>query len=144
MYYHISGFADSRNQIKTELRSVTKIVMNHLIKVFLYPNVQEQNHWKREIAQSLNDIAKQKGKNRFPTAKFLLQNTWEIYKDTLSTRLPVIIESIEETPINYDINNVYKAIHDYFNWLCDELSKTGIVRYNIIYSKIEELRSKYF
>ena len=60
MYYHISGFADSRNQIKTELRSVTKIVMNHLIKVFLYPNVQEQTHWKREIAQSLNDIAKQR------------------------------------------------------------------------------------
>lgn len=51
MYYPISRFADSRNQIKTELRSVTKIVMNHLIKVFLYPNVQEQNHWKREIAQ---------------------------------------------------------------------------------------------
>lgn len=68
-----------------------------------------------------------------------------IYKDTLSTRLPVFIESIEETPINYDINNVYKAIHDYFNWLCDELSKKiDIVRYNIIYSKIEELRSKYF
>jgi hypothetical protein len=80
MYYHISGFADSRNQIKTELRSVTKIVMNHLIKVFLYPNVQEQNHWKREIAQSLNDISKQKGKNRFPTAKFLLQNTWEFIR----------------------------------------------------------------
>lgn len=80
MYYHISGFADSRNQIKTELRSVTKIVMNHLIKVFLYPNVQEQTHWKREIAQSLNDIAKQKGKNRFTTAKFLLQNTWEFIR----------------------------------------------------------------
>lgn len=65
MYYHISEFADSRNQIKTELRSMTKTVMNHLIKVFLYPKVQEQNHWKREIAQSLNDIAKQKGKTDF-------------------------------------------------------------------------------
>lgn len=29
-----------------------------------------------------------------------------IYKDTLSTRLPVFIESIEETPINSDNMNI--------------------------------------
>ena len=48
MYLCVRSFADTRSQIRSDLRGVTKVVMNHLIKVWLYPNVQKQNHWKRK------------------------------------------------------------------------------------------------
>lgn len=56
MYLYVRAFADKKSQIKSDLRGATKVVMNHLIKVWLYPEVREQNHWKKEIAQTLNDF----------------------------------------------------------------------------------------
>lgn len=143
MYLYVRAFADKKSQIKSDLRGATKVVMNHLIKVWLYPEVREQNHWKQEIAQTLNDLPKLKGTNKYPKFEFLIENTFNVYEDTLERRAEVIIESIEESPILFEFNNLYSAIEEYFVWICTELSKSGIVRYNDIYLKIEELRSKY-
>lgn len=141
MYLYVRGFADSRSQIKSDLRGATKVVMNHLIKIWLYPNVQEQNHWKKEVAQSLNDVPKLKGKNRYPNYKFLMDNTWKIYEDGLYDRIQVIVDSIAETPIQFDIDDIYSAVHRYFQWICEELSNRGIVKYSEIYNQIEIIRN---
>lgn len=144
MYLYVRGFADTRSQIKSDLRGVTKVVMNHLIKVWLYPDVQEQNHWKKEIAQALNDVPKVKGKNKYPDYRFLIQNTWNVYEDSLDDRVDVIISSMREDPIPFDFEDLYRAMSDYFNWICFKLSEKGIVRYSDIYETLEELRNKHF
>lgn len=143
MYVYVRGFADSRSQIKSDLRSAAKIVLNHLIKVWLYPTAQEQNHWKQEIAQSLNDVPKLKGRNRYPDYRFLIQNTWNVYEDSLEDRVDVIISSIEEAPIAFDFDDLYRAISDYFDWICFRLTEKGIVKYSDIYEEIESLRRSY-
>lgn len=144
MYIYVKAFADKKSQLKSDLRGATKVVMNHLIKVWLYPKVREQNHWKKEVAQTLNDIPKLKSTNKYPKFEFLIENTFNVYEDTLDRRAEVIIENIDETPILFEFNNLYNAIEEYFSWICTELSRFGIVRYNDVYSKIEELRLKYF
>lgn len=144
MYLYVRSFADTRSQIKSYLRGATKVVMNHLIKVWLYPEVQEQNHWKKEIAQALNDIPKVKGKNKYPDYRFLIQNTWNVYEDSLEDRVDVIISSMKEDPTPFDFENIYRAMSDYFDWICFRLSEKGIVRYSDIYDEIEEIRMIYF
>ena len=144
MYLYVRSFADTRSQIKSDLRGVTKVVMNHLIKVWLYPNVQEQNHWKKEIAQALNDVPKVKGRNRYPDYRFLIQNTWNIYEDSLYDRVDVIISSMKEDPIPFDFEDLYQAMSDYFDWICYRLSEKGIINYSDIYDEIEKLRKTYF
>lgn len=144
MYLYVKAFADKKSQIKSDLRGATKVVMNHLIKVWLYPEVREQNHWKKEIAQTLNDLPKLKGTNKYPKFGFLIENTFDVYEDTLNRRTEVVIENIDELPILFEFDDLYSAIEEYFVWICTELSKSGIVIYSDVYLKIEELRSKYF
>ena len=144
MYLYVRGFADSRSQIKSDLRGATKVVMNHLIEIWLYPNVQEQNHWKKEVAQSLNDVPKTKGRNKFPDYRFLIQNTWNVYEDALSNRVEVIISSMRADPIPFDFEDLYVAMSEYFDWICLRLSEKGIIKYSDIYETIEDLRNKYF
>lgn len=144
MYLYVRGFADSRGQIKSDLRGVTKVVMNHLIKIWIYPDVQEQNHWKQEVAQALNDVPKLKGKHKYPDYKFLIQNTWNVYEDNIEDRADVIISSMNENPVHFDFNDLYYALAEYFDWICIRLSEKGIVRYADIYNKIEELREAFF
>ena len=144
MYLYVRAFADKKSQIKSDLRGATKVVMNHLIKVWLYSEVREQKHWKKEIAQTLNDIPKLKSTNKYPKFEFLIENTFNVYEDTLDRRTEVIIENIDESPILFEFDDLYDAIEEYFVWICTELSKFGIVRYSDVYLKIEELRSKYF
>lgn len=144
VYLYIRGFADSRSQVKSDLRGVTRVVMNHLIKVWLYPQVQEQNHWKREIAQALNDVPKLKGSKKYPDYNFLIRNTWKIYEDSLADRIQSIIDDMEEDHIDTDHHTLYLAISDYFKWICTQLSNRGIIQYSEIYQMIEELRNKHF
>ena len=144
MYLYVRSFSDSRSQIRSDLRGATKVVLNHLIKIWLYPDVQEQNHWKKEVAQALNDVPKTKGRNKYPDYKFLIRNTWDVYEDALDDRIDVIISSIHESPIPFDFNDIYNAMSEYFDWIAFRLSEKGIVRYSDIYDKIEELRTRFF
>lgn len=144
MYRYIKSFADTSSQIKSDLRGSTRVVMNHLIKIWLYPSAREQNHWKSEVAHALNDVPKMKGKNRFPKFEFLMKNTWNVYEDSLENRIDAIMSDMKETPIEFDSENLYYSIHDYFSWICENLSKSGIVTNTKVYEEIEKLRSIWF
>lgn len=144
MYKYIKSFADTSSQIKSNLRGSTKVVMNHLIKIWLFPSAREQNHWKSEVAHALNDVPKQKGRNKFPKTEFLMKNTWNVYNDSLTNRIDAIISDMSETPIPFDYDNIYYAMHDYFVWICENLSKYGIISNSKIYEEIEHIRDIWF
>ena len=144
MKIYVRSFAESKSQLRSDLRSVTKEVINHLIKIFLYPNAKEQRHWKQEVATFFNDMPKLKNSKKYPKADFLYENTWDVFKETTDNRIANIIDTMTEDPIETSYEDVYNAIQTYFLWICGELSKYGIVRNNDIYQKIEDIREIYF
>lgn len=144
MYLYVRGFADNAKQIKIDLRGATKVVLNHLIEIWLYPNVVEQIKWKSEVAHALNDIPKLKGKHKYPSDKFIFKNSWDVYRDTINNRIEFVIQNIQETPIEFETSRVYDALEEYFVWISNRLSEKGLVAYPDIYTKIEKIRKEYF
>lgn len=144
MKIYIRSFAESKSQLRSDLRAVTKQVINHLIKIFLYPKANEQSHWKQEVAVLLNDIPKLKNSKKYPKADFLYNNTWNVFKETTANRIANIVDMMNEEPIEASYEDIYNAIQTYFLWICDRLSKSGIVRNDEIYQKIEDIREVYF
>lgn len=131
---------DTYEKIKDQAENITE----HLIKVFLWPNVQEVNHWKREIYANLYRSPKLKTNNKFPKYEALMYCTWDTTEDVIYEWSQGIIDGMEETPIEFDYSALRSAIHDYYDWLCRNLSSSGLVTPKGVYSKIQELQSKYF
>lgn len=131
---------DTYEKIKDQAENTTE----HLIKVFLWPNVQEINPWKREVYASLHRAPKSKTNNRFPKYDALMYCTWDTTEDVIYEWSQGIIDGMTEIPIEFEYSSLRSAIHDYYDWLCRNLSSTGLVTPAGVYSKIEELQTKYF
>lgn len=144
MIDQIFAFSRSRVDVFSKLADNSENVIDHLIKVFLWPDVREQYHWKQEIWNFIRSVPKLKSSNKFPSYKQIKNAIWDSYEDVIYDHIELWIDEIKETPIPFDYEDVYHAIEEYMSWLADVLSEKGVVRSSQVYSKIEELRSKYF
>lgn len=143
MFMYIYSWARSNADTFRKIEDASEEIIVHLIKVFLFPNVQERNHWKKEIWSFLPRISKLKSTNKFPTDKQLCKALWNSYEDVIFDYIPVILEDMEELPITIDRKCIYYAIQDYMKWLATELSQKGIVSNTAVSIKIESIQNKY-
>lgn len=144
MKIYIRSFALNKREIRSDLRAAADVVIEHLIKIFLYPRLQEQNHWKQEIAAALKKVPRLKSSNKFPDASFIVDSSWMVWEDQFDRFVEVIKEEMKEMPESINNNILYDAIDEYFQWLSKELSKYGSVMSNNIYNEIDYLQNKYF
>ena len=140
----IFAFSRSRTDVFSKLADNSENVIDHLIKVFLWPDVQKQAKWKSEIWNFIKSVPKLKSSNRFPSSKQIKKEIWNSYEDVIYEHIGLWIDEISEEPILFDYKDVYNAIEEYMAWLANTLSEKGVVRSSEVYSKIEDLRSKYF
>lgn len=144
MKTRIFAFSRSTKDTYEKIKDQAENITEHLIKVFLWPNVQEVNHWKKEIYASLYRSPKLKTNNKFPKYEALMYCTWDTTEDVIYEWSQGIMNGMVETPIQFEYPYLRSAIHDYYDWLCRNLSSTGLVTPKGVYSKIEELQGKYF
>lgn len=90
MKRYIRSFAVTKREVQADLRAAAKVIIEHLIKIFLYPDAQEKGHWKREVAAALNDVPKMKGSNKLLKAKFILDSSWMAWEDIFDAKVAVV------------------------------------------------------
>lgn len=106
MKIRIRAFSKPQKDIMSKLDSATPAVIRHLMKVWLWPNADSQNKWQNEVWSNLNKVDKLKSNNRYPSAEFILNNTWVLNNGTISDRVLVLMEDMKELPIRFKINNL--------------------------------------
>lgn len=139
MERYVLGFSRLRKDSIQKIEDMSSELISHLIKVFMWPNVEECNGWKQEIYSFMHSIPKMKPNNRYPKAQDIFKWIWEPYGDTIYDRIPVICRDIYETPQVMNNELIYNAIQEYMMWLSRELSVQGLVSRTDIYSKLGEL-----
>ena len=144
MKRYIRSFAVTKREIQADLRASAKIVIEHLIKIFLYPDAQENNHWKREVAAALSDVPKMKGSSKLPKSKFILDSSWMAWEDLFDRKVKVVKEDMVEEAKPITTDKLYIAFDHYFKWISCELSQYGSVSYSSIYREIGYLQQTYF
>lgn len=138
-------FTDTNQEIKRKIHDSSDHIMEHLIKIWIFPNHDTVDHWKREVVGFLNKVPKTKNSKKYPSKEFILKNSWNVYEDILDNIIISAIDEVEDaTPIWFDESDIYKGIFEYFDWLSDELSTKGIILRQDAYAKIEEIGDKLF
>lgn len=116
--------ADNK-MIKNKLESRTPQIIEHIIKLCLYPNNESVNHWKREVWAAIHVVQKQKRTNKFPSSKFIFEATWGTDGDMLDQFIQIVMS--EYSKVEYDLVSIQSCCIKYFTWLSKKLAAYGFV-----------------
>lgn len=143
MKVYIRAFSSRRNEIRQELRNISKEIDKHIIKLLIYPNNSLVDHWKHEIWTFQNDIDRLKGTNKYPSSQFIF-DALSVHNDIVGN-LVLIVKETEYKLDSQDISEgaAAAALEEYQKWLADNLSKYGIVRHKDVENKLDEIMNKY-
>lgn len=137
----IFGFANRKSDIAAMIEENTRELIQHLIKLWIFPDAKDCNHWKQEVYNFLYRVPRLKRSNKFPSKKFILNNTIVVNKDNISALLRIVItdykNQYEQKKSEY--STMEEHILLYFDWLAEELSINGKVARNDVYAKLSEL-----
>lgn len=137
----ILGFATRRSDIAAAIEENTRELITHLIKLWIFSDVEDCDHWKQEVYNFLHRVPRLKGSKKFPSKKFILNNTIEINRSNISALLRIVITDYGDcyTQQQKLYPTMELRIDFYFEWLADELSRYGQVARNDVYAKLSEL-----
>lgn len=137
----IFGFANRKSDIAAMIEENTRELIQHLIKLWIFPDAKDCNHWKQEVYNFLYRVPRLKRSNKFPSKKFILDNTIVVNKDNISALLRIVItdykNQYEQKKSEYSTMEEHVLL--YFDWLAEELSINGKVARNDVYAKLSEL-----
>lgn len=137
----IFGFANRKSDIAAMIEENTRELIQHLIKLWVFPDAKDCNHWKQEVYNFLYRVPRLKRSNKFPSKKFILNNTIVVNKDNIAALLRIVItdykNQYEQKKSEY--STMEEHILLYFDWLAEELSINGKVARNDVYAKLSEL-----
>lgn len=149
MRIFVTEFADSKREIERHLNDVTEPIIEHLFKIYCFPNDINRHHWAMEIYSFLNKVKKLTGSNRLPTAKQIYNWTYFKWKDLITDEkfmsrwLKGTQKHYNEIPQELDVAVVCEQFdyicEQYFKWLAYELSNYSYVYSDDIEDKINEL-----
>lgn len=137
----ILGFATKKSDVAAMIEENTRELIQHLIKLWLFPDAKDCNHWKQEVYNFLCRVPRLKRSNKFPSKKFILDNTINVNRDNISTLLRIVITDYGDCYAQQQklYSTMELHIDFYFEWLADELSRYGQVARNDVYAKLHEL-----
>lgn len=138
MKRYVYAMSKSKSDLGDYFESRTRPVIEHLIKLYLYPGHESTIHWRREVANFLNSTDTLKGSHKLPTARFILHNTIDVH-------LPFIQSYARQVVYEYGGSSYWPAeldalstnIKNYFVWIANRLSKEPQVSYPEIYEWLE-------
>lgn len=143
MKIYVKASAMKKKDLADDLQDVTIPIIQHLLKLYLFPNAEEKMHWRREVAKLLRGVPKLKAKHKRPSANFIFENTYLMFSYRIKEFVDdVIADEYTLTPDNYKFQNIDWAVNiieEYFDWLSNQLSTYGVITLPTIYSKLEEL-----
>lgn len=134
--------AMSKNQMKlaSDLEDVTRPIVEHLIKLRLYPNTEFVTHWRSEIASFLCEVPVFKHNKHLPSAEFIVNNTIGVDYMLIRNLISVVISNMDSLiPAPFDYDELVDDIVRYFKWLATNLSKTGKIARNTIFEMLKNL-----
>ena len=139
MYRYVIGMSDKRSEIRNQLKYSGEQVALHLIKLAIYPDAQERNHWKQEVYAFLHKVPKFKKTNKWPEQEFIFE-ALSVYDDVVDNLVLEVYDDEESlTPSEVPTKKLEDMLVTYHAWAAHELSKNGILRRQEVYDKIDEL-----
>lgn len=127
MKLYIRGFSRNQDYEYDKIADMSDQIDEHIIRLLIFPHNFYEEHWMKEIWKFLYRVHKLKGKNKYPSKKFIF--------DALSGNMDIIENLIPAvktkennlTPEDAKLEDILYVADGYHKWLSERLSTKGAV-----------------
>ncbi len=140
----ILGHAKKLSDIGAEIEESTQPIVQHLAKLYLFPESRDVDHWREEVATFLNSVPLRKGKNKLPSAQFIYKNTFEANEAYIAQYYNVVCVDYvsDDNPVTRQprsINDFVNKVKLYYIWLSNNLSRFRVLPNLEIKNELKDL-----
>lgn len=126
--------------IGADLDSKGQRVIDHLIKLYLYPDSKYVNHWKQEVYNFIHSVDSIKGKHKTPSDTFIYDNIYGKYNiNYTNNSINAILDDYGDPDFDFDFDDIHQFISNYVKWLSVELNQKEVISRKSIYSELDSL-----
>ncbi len=134
----ITCMSKPKSSVAAGLEQRTRQICLHLIKLHLYPENESCNHWRREVANQLNEVDRLKKSNKYPSSQFIYDNTYKLHKKYISKYIAGVLMDYGDSIYDVDEYLISDKVRFYFVWISERLSKDGWISYSEIYEHLKQ------
>ena len=140
MKIYISAMSMDRGDLRSWIESHTKQTIIALAQLYVFPS-GPRVHWREEVWSKFSEIHRLKPRNKLPSAKLILDNSYEVYKNQLMNLIQHAIDKeTKYIPItNIDESEFRLIVHDYFLWLANKLSQNDYLIKAEVLERLDQL-----
>ena len=140
MKMYISAMSMYRGDLKDWIEDHTYQVIVALGQLYLFPT-GNRVHWRKEVWEKFSRMHTLKPGRKLPSAQFILDNSYGIYKSKMLSILQYVIDKESDyTPISdIDDERFRLIVQDYFLWLANYLSQYDILHKVDVLSELDGL-----
>ena len=97
------------------------------------------NHWRKEVWNFFHSVPKLKSTKKYPPYS-LVRDSIGAFDDMVPEISSAILEDYSKlVPQRTDFDEIETIVHQYLDWVSDEVSDKGIISSSPVYSKLAEL-----
>lgn len=140
MKRYIFAMAISQQDAKKQIISISSILTEHLIKLYLFPSAEYVDHWKQEIWNFFHGVPKVKSTKKYPSYK-LIRYAVGAYEDMIPELTGLVEDSYSRRlAVERDnLSDLENMVSSYFDWISEQLAEQGVVKNSDVYRKLNEL-----
>ena len=113
--------------------------LTHLIKLYLFPNSTNVNHWRQEVWSSLSRMPKLASTKKLPDKK-LIYSCVSGFVDEIPELVDYMKNNYSDEVVErFDIDELTEKVENYLHWISEKLSVSVVVLPDDVYSKLKEL-----
>ena len=130
----------SRSNLCDWIEDHTYQVIVALGQLYLFPS-GNRKHWRKEVWEKFSRMHTLKPSKKLPSAQFILNNSYKIYQNKMSSILKYVIDKESEynTISSIDDERFRLIVEDYFLWLANYLSQTELLDKDDVLEELDRL-----
>lgn len=139
MKRYILAMAFDRQSLINKLYDSSSNLTDHLIKLYLFPNSTNVNHWRQEVWSSLSRMPKLASTKKLPDKK-LIYSCVSGFVDEIPELVDYMKNNYSDEVVErFDIDELTEKVENYLHWISEKLSVSVVVLPDDVYSKLKEL-----
>lgn len=127
MYRYIRCMGSTRRSIYEDLDNKADELVAHLIKIILYRNNGNLEHWCKELYGFVPSVPRLKGSHKYPAREFIYKALTDGPFQHFSSLVSAIKDSYDYQYYSVSNEVMKNYVGLYIDWASDKLSRTGLL-----------------
>lgn len=133
----IYAMSTTKRELAHQLVSASLPLTEHLVKLYMFPNSINVDHWKHEVWNFVHQVPRLKGSNKYPSSK-LIFSCLSTYLDELDNTADLMQSEYPLTATRSDYTCAEEMITEYIKSVSDILAKQGKINSSEVYMLLDK------